>query len=109
MSSILALNYPGKNKMQLYTKISADNLNLDDFNFDNKFDDIMYVLYKSDFDNSGEKLDQNTNNLNFLRTQRGYKNLTLEVDNLIFKNQPFSNALINLDINNDKLKDGATP
>ena len=57
------------------------------FNFDNKFDDIMYVLYKSDFDNSGEKLDQNTNNLNFLRTQRGYKNLTLEVDNLIFKNQ----------------------
>lgn len=104
MSSILALNYPGKNKMQLYTKISADSLNLDDLNFDNKFNDIMYVLYKSDFDNSGKKLDQNTDNLNFLRTQRGYKNLTLEVDKLIFKNQPFFNTLINLDISNDKLK-----
>jgi len=104
VSNILALNYPGKNKLQLYTKISADSLNLDDFNFDDKFDNVMYTLYKSDFDNSGEKFAQNTNNLNFLRTQKGFKNLTLEVDKLIFKKQLFLNTHVNLDISKDRLK-----
>jgi hypothetical protein len=104
ISNILALNYPGRNKLQLYTKISADSLNLDDFNFDDKFDDVMYTLYKSDFDNSGEKFAQNTNNLNFLRTQKGFKNLTLEVDKLIFKKQLFYNTHVNLDISKDRLK-----
>jgi hypothetical protein len=104
ISNILALNYPGKNKMQLYTKISADNLNLDDFNFGDKFDDVMYILYKSDFDNSGEKFAQNTNNLSFLRTQKGFKNLTLEVDKLIFKKQLFQDTHVNLDISKDRLK-----
>ena len=104
LSSFLALNYPGENKLQLYTKVSADNINLDDFDINDKFDDIIYTLYSSDYDNSGEKFDQNTNNLNFLRNQKGFKNLTLEVEKLIFKKQLFHNTHVNIDLSKDKLK-----
>ncbi len=104
ISSLLALNYPGKDKLQLYAKISADNINLDDFDVDDKFDDIIYTLYSSDYDSSGEKFDQNTNNLNFLRNQKGFKNITLEVGKLIFKKQPFHNTHVNIDLSKDKLK-----
>ena len=104
LSNLLALNYPGKDKLQLYTKVSANNINLDDFDVDNKFDEIMYTLYSSDYDNSGEEFDNNTHNLNFLRNQKGFKNLTLEIKKLIFKNQVFHNNHVNIDLSKDRLK-----
>ena len=104
LADILTLNYPDASDLQVYTEIIANKMNLDKFNLDNKINDLVYTLYSSDFDNSGQEFTKKTNNLGFIRNQRGFKNFTIEVKELVIENETFYDVNVNIDIDRHYLK-----
>ena len=101
---VLALNYPGPSDLQIYTEIIANKINLDHLNLDDKLNDLIYILYSSDFDNSGKAFSKKTDNLNFIRSQKGFKNFTVETKELTINDQLFYGFNVNIDINNHYLR-----
>jgi hypothetical protein len=104
LADVLTLNYPNNKNSQCYTDVVADNVNLDDFGLNDKFDDLIYILYSTDFNNSEKDFIQQTNNLNFLRSQNGSKSFYIEVNNLTFKNELFHNITVDVDLSRNYLR-----
>jgi hypothetical protein len=104
LAEVLTLNYPNGNNLQCYTNVLADNVDLDSFNLSNKFDDLIYLLYNSDFSNTGKEFSEKTADFSFLRDQKGSKNFYIEANNLVFKKESFDNVVVDIDANKNYLK-----
>jgi hypothetical protein len=100
----LTLNYPDDSDLQLYVNVDANRINLDYFGLNNKLNEILYTLYSADFDNSGKKFLMETNNLNYLRGQKGIKNFIFKVNDVVLKKELFSNVNVNLDVSRYAVK-----
>ena len=101
---ILTLNYPDTSDLQIYTEIIANKINLDHLSLNHKLSDLIYTLYSSDFDNSGEEFTKNTDNFNFIRSQKEFKNFIVEAKELIINKEVFNGFNVNIDMDKYYLK-----
>lgn len=78
------------NNIASYAYFFGDILNLNIFNLSDKFDHYLSALYEANYDKSGDKYYELTDDHMWLRRLNGNNHLKLNFEKLIFKNKEFN-------------------
>lgn len=77
----------GDGGISSYIYLNGNLIDLDSLNFDNRIFNYLVALYAADGDLTGELYTQYTNDNDWLRRMKGFKRITLNIDNLYLYNQ----------------------
>jgi len=80
-----------------------NQLNLDDLQITDEVDGLLYNLFVSDFDKTGEKFSAFTRDLRWLRTWKHRLNLELTVDEVVLKKQSLDNVYMSMELMSNNL------
>lgn len=94
-SGKVSVKHTGQRALSITSELNIDQLNSDDTEFVKSFDNFIGQLYAYDYDRSGDKFYQITNDFNWLRNFPIHLDSDLTIDKFIFKGMNFSNFVLN--------------
>ncbi len=94
----------GYGKVSAYVLCRIVDIDLDSMGLDSSIDDVMYLLYSSDFDKSGDTYYKLINNYGWLRNLNSSWHLDFIADNMMLKGDRYNNFQFIADIANNNLE-----